>query len=92
MLGAVVSEFVKPNFMSRRAIAGKFFLMSRFPSRRAFVVKLGADADCAHLVGRIEHVESGQTVRFETLEGLGDFLAQVIDLERNEAARHEETI
>jgi hypothetical protein len=77
--------------MTRRATVGKLFLMSGFPSRRVFVVKLYSDADRAHLSGRIEHVESGQMVRFEALEELGEFMVQVIDLERDEAAKHEET-
>jgi hypothetical protein len=64
--------------------------MGRFPTRRAFVVKLSADADCTHLSGRVEHVESGRTTRFEALEDLGELLLQVIELERNEAAEHEE--
>jgi hypothetical protein len=63
--------------------------MSGFLTRRAFVVKLSTDADCAHLTGRVEHIESGQTAHFEALEGLGEFIVQVIDPERDEAAKHD---
>jgi hypothetical protein len=44
------------------------------------VVQLRAETDVAagHLVGRVEHVVSGQATTFETLQGLLAFLAQVL--------------
>jgi len=48
--------------------------------QRAFVVQFRAETDVAagHLVGRVEHVVSGQATTFDTLEGLLAFLARVL--------------
>ena len=50
------------------------------PVQRAFVVQLHATADVAQarLVGRIEHVVSGQALHFHTLEELLAFMARVL--------------
>jgi len=48
--------------------------------QRAFVVQFRAETAVAtgHLVGRVEHVVSGQATTFDTLEGLLAFLARVL--------------
>jgi len=60
------------------------------PTSRAFVVKLSADADPAHVVGRVEHVASGASARFEALEQLGAFMARILGHEQAEAAPRQE--
>ena len=47
---------------------------------RAFVVQFRAETDVAagHLVGRVEHVVSGQAATFQSLEGLLAFIAQLL--------------
>ena len=46
---------------------------------RAFVVQLTASTVISreHIAGRIEHVVSGQSTHFQSLEGLLAFIAQV---------------
>jgi hypothetical protein len=51
---------------------------------RAFVVKLSAAEDSARVAGRVEHVASGESARFEALEELGAFLARVFAHEQAE--------
>jgi hypothetical protein len=53
---------------------------SSLSPHRAFVVQLRAETDVAagRLVGRVEHVVSGQTATFQTLEGLLAFFAQML--------------
>jgi len=50
------------------------------PVQRAFVVQLYATAAVAQgqLVGRVEHVLSGQATHFHTLEELMAFMTQVL--------------
>jgi hypothetical protein len=52
---------------------------SRLPSTRAFVVHLLDDADprCA-LPGRVEHVTSGRSARFDDVAALADFFRVVL--------------
>jgi hypothetical protein len=47
---------------------------------RAFVVQFRAETAVAagHLVGRVEHVASGQATTFETLDALLAFIARVL--------------
>lgn len=47
---------------------------------RAFVVQFQAetDAEHGHFAGRVEHMVSGQAVRFQSLEELLMFIAQVL--------------
>jgi hypothetical protein len=54
---------------------------SPFPIQHAFVVQFAANTalDAEGLKGRIEHVVSGQTVRFQSLEALLAFVAQVLE-------------
>lgn len=53
---------------------------SSLPTNRAFVLQLRADADVeqGRFDGRIEHVVSGQTALFHSLEELVQFLAKVL--------------
>ena len=50
-----------------------------FPPEQAFVVQFMADGDAAgtRCAGRVEHVVSGRSARFDSLEGLFDFIEQV---------------
>jgi hypothetical protein len=52
------------------------------PSRLAFVVKLSAEAEPVHLAGRVEHVGSGESARFEAIEELSSFLAKILGQEQ----------
>ena len=47
---------------------------------RAFVVQLRAEADVAHgrVLGRVEHVASGQVTHFHSVEELLAFMARVL--------------
>jgi hypothetical protein len=55
---------------------------------RAFVVQLRAETavEQGHLAGRVEHVVSGQSTDFETLEMLLAFMARVLRAERERSA------
>jgi ABC-type Fe3+/spermidine/putrescine transport system ATPase subunit len=48
--------------------------------QRAFVLQFYPEADVEHgrFVGRVEHVVSGQTARFDSLDTLVAFLGQVL--------------
>ena len=48
--------------------------------QRAFVLQFYSQTDVAqrHFVGRVEHVLSGQTARFDSLDTLVAFLGQVL--------------
>ena len=50
------------------------------PAHGAFVVQFGTETDVAHgrFVGRIEHVVSGQTTHFHTLEACLAFVGRVL--------------
>jgi hypothetical protein len=47
---------------------------------RVFVVQLGSDADPGHghLVGRLEHVDSGRRGRFASVEEMTEFFARIL--------------
>jgi hypothetical protein len=51
------------------------------PTNRAFVVQFGAQPTGASssYVGRVEHLDSGQVVRFHSLEELLTFMKRVLD-------------
>jgi hypothetical protein len=51
---------------------------------RAFVVQLYTDAEITHehLAGRVEHVVSGQTSDFHSMEELLTFMVQVLTPDR----------
>ena len=46
----------------------------------AFVLQFNAETqvEAGHLIGRVEHVISGQATHFQSLEGLLAFLARVL--------------
>jgi hypothetical protein len=50
------------------------------PIQRAFVVQLHAEANVAHgrMMGRVEHVQSGQAARFHTLDELLEFFRRML--------------
>ncbi|HSF33591.1 MAG TPA: hypothetical protein VLK82_24370 [Candidatus Tectomicrobia bacterium] len=50
------------------------------PTERAFVVQLHAETEMARgrILGRVEHVLSGQAAHFDTLEDLLTFIEQVL--------------
>ena len=48
--------------------------MESLPADRTFVLKLSTDADCAQLVGRMEHVTSGASAPFDRIEQLAAFI------------------
>jgi len=50
------------------------------PIRRSFVVQLHAETDIAqgYILGRVEHVVSGQAARFQTLDELLAFLSRTL--------------
>jgi len=52
---------------------------STLPTDRAFVVQLSAHADPGkqHLSGRVEHVVSGATTHFQSLEQLLAFMSEI---------------
>lgn len=52
---------------------------------RAFVVHFRTDADVVQgqIAGRVEHVLSGQSTHFASLEGLLAFVAQMVSSTRN---------
>jgi hypothetical protein len=51
-----------------------------YPTQRAFVVQIHADANMAQgeMRGRVEHIVSGQVTHFETVEELVQFIVQVL--------------
>ena len=51
-----------------------------FPTHRAFVVQVHADAAVAQgqVWGRVEHLVSGQAARFQSMEELVRFMGQVL--------------
>jgi hypothetical protein len=62
------------------------------PSNRTFVVKLSAESDPTHVVGRVEHVTSGDSVGFEALDQLSAFMAEVLRQEQRETASRQEEV
>ena len=50
------------------------------PTNRAFVVQMYADAkvENGEFSGRVEHVVSMRTTRFQSLEGLATFLRETV--------------
>jgi hypothetical protein len=61
---------------------------AHLPVARAFVVQFRADTavEQGHLIGRVEHVVSGQATDFETLETLLAFMGRVLRAEREHSA------
>jgi hypothetical protein len=55
-------------------------MMNRWPPPFSFVLQLPGDADieAGRFAGRVEHVVSGRSVRFSSLEELRGFIAETI--------------
>jgi hypothetical protein len=51
-----------------------------FPTQRAFVVQVHADANVAQgrVWGRVEHIVSGQAAYFQSMAELGTFMVQLL--------------
>jgi hypothetical protein len=51
-----------------------------FPIQHAFVVQFAADTSLrdADMAGRVEHIASGQAIRFQSTEELLTFVTQVL--------------
>jgi hypothetical protein len=62
------------------------------PPRRTFVVKISADADPVHVVGRVEHVTSGNSTRFEAIDELEAFIAETLNQEEVPATPPQEKV
>ena len=60
--------------------------MSGWQHKGSFVIKFGAEtkATAGRFQGRIEHVGSGQAIRFDSLEKLTEFMRQVLKEVRDE--------
>ena len=58
----------------------RFERVTPLPAERAFVVQLRVEAavEQGHYAGRVEHVVSGQSAHFGTLEELLAFMARVL--------------
>lgn len=57
---------------------------TRLPASRAFVVHLIDDAAAASdLLGRVEHVVSGRSIRFDDLAMLGRFFRDILNEEEH---------
>jgi hypothetical protein len=60
---------------------------SKYPNRRAYVLKLHGDAQPGALSGRLENVVTGNQREFSSGEGLLDLLASDFQTGRDEAGR-----
>ena len=61
-------------------------MLSGWQHRRSFVIKFSADTNPeeGRFVGRVEHVASGKTTRFESADALVSFLNDVLNHVRQE--------
>jgi len=57
---------------------------SKYPSRRAYVLKLRADAAPARLAGRIENLVTGRQVEFASAQELVESLLRELEAEATE--------
>jgi hypothetical protein len=55
-------------------------------------VKLSYEANPDHVVGRVEHVASGASARFEALEQLGVFMSRILGHEQDEVDPHQQDV
>ena len=58
----------------------------QLPTRRAFLLRLSSSAEPAAGIhqGRIEHIRSGRTTQFSSLENIQDFIEEVLSDEESE--------
>jgi hypothetical protein len=70
----------------RRVRAYSPSIMSGWQHKGSFVIKFGMETNAAaeKFQGRIEHVGSGQTLRFDSLDQLMEFLRRVLKQVRDE--------
>lgn len=61
-------------------------MISGWQHKGSFVIKFGPDTNAAadKFYGRVEHVSSGQTIRFDSLEQLMEFMRRVLNEVRDE--------
>jgi hypothetical protein len=61
-------------------------MLNGWQHRRSFVIKFSADTspEEGRFVGRVEHVASGKTIRFESADALVSFLNDVLNNVRHE--------
>jgi hypothetical protein len=59
---------------------------SASPEERAFVLQLAPETDAAHGVfaGRVDHVASGRSQRFQTMEQVLAFVTRVLTTPKND--------
>ena len=60
--------------------------MSGWQHKGSFVIKFGSETNAAagKFLGRIEHVGSGQSIRFDSLDQLLEFLRRILKEVRDE--------
>ena len=58
---------------------------------RAFVVQFGQETEVeqGHFVGRVEHVVSGKSQRFQSLEELLEFIGRVLSEQPEESSKEQ---
>ncbi len=63
--------------------------MTHLPTKRTFLVRLSdeADPEKGRYCGRVEHLQSGQTMRFQSEGKLKDFFSTIL----LEQIRHEQS-
>ena len=61
-------------------------MKSSWQHKGSFVIKFGPDTNAAadRFYGRVEHVSSSQTIRFDSLEQLTEFMRRVLTQVRDE--------
>ncbi len=61
-----------------------------FPLEHAFVVQFAVDTalDAEHMTGRVEHLLSGRSARFQSLAMLQSFVARVLEEENPSSFNH----
>ena len=61
-------------------------MLNGWQHKRSFVIKFSLDAtpEEGRVIGRVEHVASGQTTRFESSDALVNFLNDVLKKVRHE--------
>jgi len=67
--------------------------MTHLPAKRTFLVRLSDDADPENglYCGRVEHLQSGETTRFQSERRLREFLTTIL-LDQLRQERYEENV
>jgi len=60
-------------------------MKEQLPTRRAFLLRLSSAAEPAAGIhqGRIEHIRSGRTTQFSSMENIQDFINEVLSDEES---------